>query len=638
MKQLAAAPLDLGYRAIATRLDTDGNLVTWDDVVAIEGEKRTHAGMHRIVGRVISMPGEPWPLLRLDARISRIATGYFKVNHAWVDLGRVDSAVLLSEVWRRPRDGTWTSVYPTGLASVLESVAATQLPGLPPAPIADTDGAVRLQYVNEGSHWLGTGPGQAFLGVVQETADQQLGAARRLDLRPTKMQFVKRVTGSPDADALDTAVEDAGASRLMVHVLPAGSAGRERVRRLLVNQLRLGEDFAPAEGEVVAATERISIVFHPPTPELLETGTPHLPPLSRPGEAEVSVALVETSKALAGEPDDPKPLVRRALADRGIAAQFLDTVAAPPKRDATDHAAISAWRDALRAAGIIDDRLNTAVDLSGRPSLLIGAHLTQPQQARGIAVVLTALVVSESASSMAWRALAYRPGRGWIPYVDAVTDHHGAPLVAEAHRGDRTSTLPTVRNYVDTAIDQLLREHPSHEAVAFMDVDGLARQAWSGLTNKRLGVGPLPGGPPCAERLAVVRLNSTDEVPQPVWHVKSDGAQEMPARLFHGTSDDTWLLVNKSPSLEAFSHTRDGNKTTRFHVADGRSRGRLADNWHALTSTEIVVVRSPGRPAQELAELTARLCHQATSWDHRTTSPVPLHMSKQLYEDHPERR
>src|SRR5439155_8482199 len=104
IRRLSLGRLELGHRSLAMRLDSSASLLTWDDLITIEGEVRTYAGMHRIVSRVIWMPGEPWPLLRLDASMSRMAVNYYKVDHAWVDLGRADAAILLAEVWPRRRD------------------------------------------------------------------------------------------------------------------------------------------------------------------------------------------------------------------------------------------------------------------------------------------------------------------------------------------------------------------------------------------------------------------------------------------------------------------------------------------------------------------------------------------------------
>jgi hypothetical protein len=641
MRRLQERPLDLGYRRVVLRLDSDASLLTWDDLITIEGGTRTHAGIHRVTWKVISMPGESWPLLRLDACISRVATSDFRVEHAWVELDRQGSALLHTEIWARRRDGKIVREYPPGLARAIEAVSPTRLPELSFAA-AHPAGPVRLQYTNEGSHWLGTGPGQAFLGVLQDAADEQLGDHRRLDLEPTDLRFVKRVTGPPSPSAIAGAVHGARARRLLIHVLPADGRGRERMRRLISQQLAGDvETLIPADGDILDAADAVRVVFHPPNPGLVNPGVPQLPPIGTSDGDDIAVALIETSAELGGAKDDPKPLIRAVLAERGIASQFLDASTTPKIETDADHPALNAWRDALRAAGLVDDRLDTAARRDGQQAMFVGIHLTQPQGEGGIAVVLTALVVDDEIASSGpptWRALGYRPAHGWTRYVDALTDYHSSDLVAKAHRSSGSETREVVARYVDCALDQLLRELPSHRAVAYLDTDGKARQVWSGLTNKRLGTPPLPGGPPCADRLAVVRLNSTNEIPQPVWNLTSTGRQEMPMRLFVTSSPDSWLLVNKSQSLQAFSGARDGSKTTRFHVADGQSRGRLGDNWHSLTATEITVVRSAGWEPRVLADVTARLCHQAISWDGRTTTAAPLHMAKQIYEDHPARR
>ena len=515
-----------------------------------------------------------------------------------------------------------------------------RLPDLSSTP-ADPIGRVRLQYSNEGSHWLGTGPGQTFLGILQVAADEQLGDHRRLDLQPTRVRFVKRLTGPPSASAVARAVRAAGAGRLLVHALPADGRGRERMRRLISEQLAGSvEALVPREGEPSDAADAIAVVFHPPNPGLVTGGALQLPPIARHGDDDIAVALVETSSAVTGAKDDPKPLIRGMLASRGVASQFLDASTMPRSADDTDHPTLNTWRDALRSAGLVDDRLNTATDLGGQRAMFIGVHVTQPQGEGGITVVLTALVVDEKDDAWdapAWRAIGYRPGQGWVRYVEALTSYHSSDLVARAHRGGWSATKDAVARYVDSALDQLIRELPCHTAVVFLDADSKARQLWSGLTNKRLGTQPLPGGPSCSDRLGAVRLNSSDEVPQPVWNLTPGGNREMPMQLFDTSSEGSWVLVNKSQSLQAFSSARDGNKATRFHVADGQARGSLGNNWHSLTATEITVVRSGTWEPRMLAGLTARLSHQATSWDGRTATPAPLHMAKQIYNDHPAR-
>jgi RNaseH domain of pPIWI_RE len=61
----------------------------------------------------------------------------------------------------------------------------------------------------------------------------------------------------------------------------------------------------------------------------------------------------------------------------------------------------------------------------------------------------------------------------------------------------------------------------------------------------------------------------------------------------------------------------------------------MARDWHALTAIEIAVAQPRSWHPDDLAALTARLCHQAASWDDRTLLPVPLHLARASDQDHP---
>jgi hypothetical protein len=63
----------------------------------------------------------------------------------------------------------------------------------------------------------------------------------------------------------------------------------------------------------------------------------------------------------------------------------------------------------------------------------------------------------------------------------------------------------------------------------------------------------------------------------------------------------------------------------------------MSKDWHTITAIEITVAHSGGLDPLALAALTARLCHQAPSWDDRLHLPAPLHLAVIADEDHPDR-
>lgn len=57
-----------------------------------------------------------------------------------------------------------------------------------------------------------------------------------------------------------------------------------------------------------------------------------------------------------------------------------------------------------------------------------------------------------------------------------------------------------------------------------------------------------------------------------------------------------------------------------------------------LTATEIFPITVNTDRRRELMMVTARLCHQALAWKHRTRYPIPLHAALQMDKDHPQYR
>ncbi|MEU7183570.1 MULTISPECIES: RNaseH domain-containing protein [Streptomyces] len=61
-------------------------------------------------------------------------------------------------------------------------------------------------------------------------------------------------------------------------------------------------------------------------------------------------------------------------------------------------------------------------------------------------------------------------------------------------------------------------------------------------------------------------------------------------------------------------------------------------DWHSFTATQITIPHDGKRDPQQLAALTAQLCHQSLAWDARTRHPVPLHVAGAMDRAHPEYR
>jgi pPIWI_RE module N-terminal domain len=73
MRRLAAHPLELDGRSpIAFRLDTDGDLLAWDDLVTNVWSDRTGYGMARVSCNIVTIAGLSDLVLRFDAHLTRL--------------------------------------------------------------------------------------------------------------------------------------------------------------------------------------------------------------------------------------------------------------------------------------------------------------------------------------------------------------------------------------------------------------------------------------------------------------------------------------------------------------------------------------------------------------------------------------
>ncbi|MGW9525010.1 RNaseH domain-containing protein [Streptomyces diastaticus] len=84
---------------------------------------------------------------------------------------------------------------------------------------------------------------------------------------------------------------------------------------------------------------------------------------------------------------------------------------------------------------------------------------------------------------------------------------------------------------------------------------------------------------------------------------------------------------------------RQGSKKTRYGALPwNKGKNEIKANYYAMTATEIFPIAVNTEHRRELMMVTARLCHQALAWKHRTRYPIPLHAALQMDKDHPQYR
>lgn len=663
--RLAARPLQLdGQLSIRLRLDTEGDLLAWDDPLVRPSKNSTGHAMVRISTKVITLPGASGLYLRLDGHVSRRPYTWRDVRNAWVDRGDPSLPIVKIPVLSPyPAKGRPHPVCRGLTSAVLESCQLD--PISLPAEFPDLPGPVR-PIGKPRKHSIGKGPGVRFLYQLAAHAAELLGTPP-LAYAKTRVSVRPQTTGPIAPENLDASVLASGTEHLRIVCIYATSLIRRRMLDALATYCLQGPDHLSgvADATPIQLSDRCTVVFHR-DPDLVRHGN-HERFLDgvdalQQSQGVAVAAFVETD----WQPDtenDAKPILRRSLAARGVVTQFLDsnwTPGRPRKRTSNgvatvveprDEPGLAAARDLFRAAGVIDHRLALAAagrEVVGgldRPAVLVGLHLRQHTPRRkGSARPSTQLVVRLVAlhatpdPDRPWRTETYSDANGWTSYRNGNAAYHAGPIGNDGWTRRELHRQP-IRDYVDQALAAL---DPTSPIVVFVDAEA-GRGIWPGLHNEGFGRGALPGSALGLTDLAVVRVASGEGAPQPTH--RSHGAEPadpyqpaLPGSTLYVHKEgevNSWLLAQRSRVFRSQQiGARAGAAYTRWSLPEARADWAGHD-WHGLTAIEIAVAASGCWSEEQLAALTARLCHQAAAWDDRTRHPTPLHLAVRSDRDHP---
>jgi RNaseH domain of pPIWI_RE/pPIWI_RE module N-terminal domain/MID domain of pPIWI_RE len=661
MRRLGAHSLELDGRSpIAFRLDTDGDLLAWDDLVTNVWSDRTGYGMARVTCKIVTIAGLSDLVLRFDAHLTRLDQRWNGVKNAWVERDKAGLPVLRVAVRSmRTQDGTWSTMPQDHTAEVVEACGLERLTLEPVLP--DTPGRVRAIVPRARRHPVGKGLGARFLLRLAEHIQRTLPDLVPLHYEQDTIRLPRRMTDPIAREAVPYAVHAAGFERLRVVCLYQSAAARKRMSTRL-DDLAAGPAATVADGDEHQISERLSVVFHR-TPELIAHGRHERQPLldqlsGLNGNDALTAAWVETvwNPTLRVD-DDAKHQLRRLLAARGMVSQFLATdppeVTGRKRRSAAAlrHASASALRDLLRGAGVVDHRVANAAaadDLVARldqPAILVGIH-ARLQQSGGNGkprlVVRVVALYADGDPTACWPIKMYSDTYGWRPYAPALADFHAGPIGSTEH-GRRGAKAEATRLYVASILDAL---DPGLPVIIFTDA-GATRTIWPGIQNGSFCAGALPGDNLLAagRDVAIVRCNANDEVPRPAHRVRGGRRPgdplkpATPARRIYRLVDSreaVWLLPGASRVYRSMGGDA-GARYTRWTLPADLAHLR-GDDWHGFTGTEIAIVQAGTRDPLALAALTARLCDQAVAWDDRTRLPTPLHLGVAADQDHPDYR
>jgi hypothetical protein len=549
---LAAAAFKVDGLEIRFRMDTNGDLLVWDNDLLWPGSwgdrYPTRYAALRVKLRMKTLPHLRLPILLLDPAVFWLADRLSSSRTAW--LAQHDPAapllVLGLSARSRPKD-----IDPaTRLTLTILSKLRGEKPILPEdRDLSGPPGRLRAVIPRSVRFPIGRGAGMhtvraltchaaETLGVRSVTATQVPG--HRFKARPKRQ--LGRDTELLDPITLPGTITVSGCQSLRIVVLYATAHTRRRIQNLLAYHFdRLDLAAAPINDgdQTPLLPGAVTVIFcnasallahgpHTQRRQLADTIS-HLDP--SPGVR--ILALCETDydpaaweeqrkKARRGssEPDpdigDAKHPVNRLLARRGAPTQFIATAPAPRTGNVTqlttavalteavrkDHPGHAALGDLLRSGGIIHSRIGEALAHGRhgltRPHAFVGLHLREQKAIAGkrhLIYTLAALVpVSETSQ---WRMLGYSwhphpvtGATGWMPYTEADVAFRAHDL-AEGTR----ATAYDAR--VPAAINQALRQlKPALGGTPYvLLVSGEScRSIWPGLANKHLDRAPDPDG------------------------------------------------------------------------------------------------------------------------------------------------
>lgn len=673
MRALAANPLDLDGRSFRLRVDTDGSLLLWDDLLVHAKNGHSMFGMGRITVRLVTRAGVGDPVLCFDAHLSRLAPAWYgrRTRNAWIlrDGGAAPIVRLPVRACKDSDSGECRMSLNPAIAAILEACQLEEM--TLPATLPAVPGSIRPQLAVSRFHTLGSGLGPRFMFFLHKHIEKQLD--RLVPLRyeaDRSIRLPKQVRKHPVGGLPTASVGPTGYDKVTLACVYRTPDARRR----MLDEVKLLTGVtvsAEPDGSAVAINERLDVVALW-RPELLDHETvnraSHLAEFatmaSEPGRLVAVWAETEYHPDMDPPELDAKPHLRRLFGHLGIPTQFLATDPVPLPSGAVSrdneqkkHITRAALRDLLRSAGVLDGRVPgalTHVSLPHRlthPVLLVGIHARRQQTGKGepiLAMVMVALLLQPD-DLVCSRMLVYsEKGEVWEPAPKGITGFSSGPI-GSARFGRTGEKAVRTRNVVEARLSALAGEFPTVPMVIFADAPA-TRTIWPALQDVSLGTGPLPGDSLRARGhdVAVIRLNTRiTEIGRPVTrreraNMPPDPNQPAaPGKKVYRLTDSSirsWIFPGASLQTRAKGGNRGAQQTRWTLDVKKGGRRQLGDPWHAYTAKEIVIVESASWTPETLVTLTARLCEQAISWDDRTVLPVPLHLAVSADKDHPDYR
>ncbi|GAA2624323.1 hypothetical protein GCM10010425_20000 [Streptomyces spororaveus] len=680
-QRLARKPLPIpngpSHLNVRWRMDTQGSLISWDNVTkrTTERPKRTGYAIHKLDFRVVTHPGEPLFALHVLPTFSRLATHWAGTRTAFIDHGK-NTLLRMPIGHTRNSAGEWVPYARNYASEVVEACGMGFAEWPSNDDLTKLAGGVRALVPGPISHPLGKGVGTRFNSVLADhiTETIQRPKITQISFDRTGIELVRPTKGAISSEHLDHALTATGRSHVRVIALYNEGTTRRRMLETLAPYAGDPAGLAAcSDGDDHQLTARLAVRFQRlrAIDRIEQVDWDHeLTFLDDLKDGALNGAWVETiwnPKPTKREREanqhrhDHKRDLRLALYRRDVVSQFLARLpdseegSDEPTADeeaAKDFKALNALRDLLFRLGAVDNRLAQVTQFTDEP-ILVGIHLRQQRVSNRrpggadrtqMVEVLTALHTTSS-PERAWHLESYdHTTHDWLQQAEAEAAFGRGPIGRPGHARHEEGALLT-RHHIEAALKLLPSDRP---LIIFVNTEA-CRTIWPGLQNMHFGAGELPGDNLRTDTrsVAIVAINTAyGEVPTPVVNAASNRKnpkrppkpREYLYRRTSGTGTPTWYIAQASRSYDGFGSAGSiGGVHTRFTIPTDEESLQRKD-WHSFTAVQITVPNADGRDPEHLAGLAAQLCHQSLAWDARTRHPVPLHIAGAIDRAHPEYR
>lgn len=591
-------------------MTSEGSLLAWDNPIVAESGPRQAMALHSIRPALVLLRGETSPLISIRVHISHILREWkHRTRNVWL---RTNGGISKLAVYtKRNIDGTYETLYSNPTDRLLGYMGIDGFPKLGTGDLTATGDLRPIHAVTPSTPLIASGPGPLFLDQACWHLLRSIDGIKPV-LADRAIYKLKKAVPMGADDSVGTEP-----------VLALTAHARTTVRLDAANRM------LAAEGNAFKGVPLPPLSLHHFTPDGAEralcepvtgssleewfrsTVVPEIQ-TTRPG-----TALVETSMAVAkAKADlDPKFQLRKLFAKHGVTTQFIFDA----EIKGTDYAAKASLLEVVRQSGALPVPAPKVATLP-EDTVVVSVYVDRIK-AKGGAVflpVVTRTRLDGSAPEIFWLDAEQETMR-WFDYRTGTARIHAAAHLFNAD---------AVRKLVTQA---LLAPTPIADTPLIVYLHSGLRSIYDGL--KDSGGLELPG---IANKGAwIVRIRADNDVAQ----MSGDNSNHPnePAYIGHKVGlyraqSGKGLYYFVSPSNQ-YGRVISQRTNTRFDVR-GRS---LRDPWQQLGVTEIAIIRT-GDFADDIdiAHQTALLCRSAPTWDGNLRLPSPMHMAKQLTEDHPD--